>query len=427
MPSLMENDLAEKIEANLARIRSITNAASDAGRALNPGEETTIRGILEENKPLETQRDILLDAAKREAAQAQTRAFYSGHTADVQVRQADDSARFLKDIAATPGVTGPAAEFIRGRAKAHKDNDTATLERYQRAVQHDLSTRAIAHELLAEVPGLLPKPVVGPLINWIDISTPVTGAFTRLPLVAKGSTFDRPRVTQHTQAGKQATEKTDFASRTLKVTSLNIPKQTIGAALNLSRQVIDWSEPGVLEIVLQDMANQIALECEKAVTDAVIAAATQTTTLDLSTATAKDVVAAIFAASAQVYAGTKARLANRILMAPDVLGAVAGIAADDGRGILNFGYGLGVNNIGEATGGAATYEGIQILGLPVAVAPNAAAGTFLVADAQSVEVYEDRTQLLTVDEPRIAGLEVGMWTYLGVGVVEPLGLVSLAP
>lgn len=395
----------------IAKATGLAAEAATAERSLTDAEETIIRDTNSQVDELAAKIKPLEELLTREAANAETQRLMDGLDADELTRGDTDTDTFLKRFE-SPG------EFIAERSVAIDSGDATLIRQFE---------RAMAHEKVASVPGLIPKPIVGPLINWLDASRPVTDAFTLRPLPAKGSTFDRPRVTQRTQAGEQAAEKTEFVSRELQVNSLTAQKKTIGSTLNLSRQVIDWSSPSVLDLVISDMIDQVAIQGEAIVTtESVTQAAKQKQAFDVMGATVKP--AALLAALAQsaikVHAGTT-RLPDRVIVSIDVWAALKGISyAGDGRSMLEPANAKGVNNLGTSAGVGAFTSTLD--GLPVTVAPAAPPLTFIVADSRSLEVYEDRDQLLRVDEPKIAGLEVAVFTYMAALTIEPKGLVGLA-
>lgn len=381
--------------------------AAEAQRSLTDAEEQIVRDLTRDIDALTAKIEPLEGLARREEANAETQRLLTGIEHGQLVRTDDDTESFLRSFT-SPG------EFIATRAIAKQAGDLDTLAKFD---------RALSHEKLAAVPGLLPQNIVGPMIDWLERSRPVINSFTRRPLPSVGSQFDRPRVTKRTAAGLQSGEKEEFVSGTYEVETLTVTKKTVGTTLNFSRQVIDWTDPSILNMAINDMVTQVGLESESLVTAEVVTqAAKQKQPLDMATAKAADVLAALAAASTTVYAGTT-RLADRLIVSSDVWAALMAVTAEDGRPVLNYGYSGGDNNIGSSSGlGSWSFS---LAGWSGVVAPKAPAGTFIIADSQSVEVYEDPTQLLRVDEPSIAGLLVGVFTYLAFQTIESKGLVAL--
>src|SRR5437762_971707 len=61
--------------------------------------------------------------------------------------------------------------------------------------------RAAAHQKTSDNAGLIPTPILGPVINFIDQNRPLVGKLG--PRQLPGQTWSRPKVTQHTSVGLQ--------------------------------------------------------------------------------------------------------------------------------------------------------------------------------------------------------------------------------
>ena len=78
--------------------------------------------------------------------------------------------------------------------------DEEAKERMRRwAVEH---LRTAAHETTTQITGLLPTPIIGPVVNFIDAARPLVNALG--PRQLPGTGFSRPKVTQHTSVGPQS-------------------------------------------------------------------------------------------------------------------------------------------------------------------------------------------------------------------------------
>ena len=98
--------------------------------------------------------------------------------------------------------------------------------------------RAAAHQTTSDNPGLLPEQILGPVINFVDNSRPLTTAIG--PRQLPSGTWSRPRVTQHTNVQPQGGEKTELVSRKMTIAKLPVTATTYGGYVNVSRQDIDW-------------------------------------------------------------------------------------------------------------------------------------------------------------------------------------------
>lgn len=120
----------------------------------------------------------------------------------------------------------------------------------------ELLTRTVASQSTADTAGIIPVPIVGPVLDLFDASRPVFASFTSRPMPQYGKTFSRPMITQHTLAGQQAAELDELASRKMTITGNTVTKLTLGGVLELTEQDVDWTDPAVLDIVIQDFLKQ---------------------------------------------------------------------------------------------------------------------------------------------------------------------------
>src|SRR5262245_41166833 len=129
------------------------------------------------------------------------------------------------------------------------------------AVQRlDIYHRAAAHQTTADNPGLIPTPILGPVVSFIDSNRPLV---TNLgPRQLPGQTWSRPKVTQHSTVAAQSAEKAELVSQKLTITKLTATAATYGGYVNISRQDLDFTTPGVLDIVINDLAAQYAVLSE---------------------------------------------------------------------------------------------------------------------------------------------------------------------
>lgn len=274
--------------------------------------------------------------------------------------------------------------------------DRAALDRINAAIQHETTT---------QIPGLLPTPIVQPLINVLDASRPVFASMTVRPMPAVGGKFQRPRVTQHVQVGAQTAEKTEVPSRQLTIALDDVAKRTIAGALNLSVQALDWSSPALLDIVVGDFTDMYAVWSETDISTAfntAVPAGTITAAADDADAVQDALIDAVVASwlAGQINP-------NHAWMSIDVWGYLAKLKDTTGRRIwpnLNPQNADGRIDIADPRGGQ--------LPLPHTVGRFLPAGTFIVGPTQYSEVYEDRRGFMRADEPSVLGRTIAIYGYL---------------
>ena len=283
---------------------------------------------------------------------------------------------------------------------------------------------AIQNQITTDTPGLLPTPVVGPVVDTMDSSRPFVTSIGAKPLAGiAGTGFTRPKITQHVQVGKQAAEKTELPSRKMVITGLPFTKATFGGAVNISRQDIDWTSPSAWDALVTDLAKVYGGETENAAADAFAVGITQTATVD--TDTLEGWALALYEAAVLAYrggaaAGTMANgeLPSKIWVSLDMW-AKMGSIVDVAR--LAWGSGGLGNN-----GGISNFAG-DMLNAPRVVVPAFPDQTIVVGSPSMFEFYEDQIGLLSAVEPKILGVEVAYGGYVAYGFVEPLGLAKLVP
>ena len=264
----------------------------------------------------------------------------------------------------------------------------------------------VADQKLADNPGIVPVPVVGGLVDQLTAARPFINSVANRPLPAGGSTFNRPRITQHAAVGLQATEKTQLASQKLTIDALTVPKRTFGGTLDISFQDRDWTDPAILSIAVSDLAAVYANETDNAAADAFLAANTQTFVLaDAGDAAATQ--AAILNASAAIYAAVK-RMPDTLWVSPDEWAKVAGL--NTAQGTPQF----------PGLASATSMGGGSVLGLRVVVDGNFAAKTMIIGVADYTEHYEQPGSLLAVTEPTILGYTIAYYGYVADITLNPL-------
>lgn len=294
-----------------------------------------------------------------------------------------------------------------GAPKLGIPNDPAAAERL---------SRAVAKQTTGETPGILPEPIVGPLINLIDASRPLITSLGVRPLGnIPGKTFSRPKVTQHSKVDVQSAEKTELASQAMKIDSLEFPKQTFGGVVNVSRQDIDWTSPSAWDILTRDLADQYALATEAATARMFATGITQK--VELGGSTLADWATALYQAAAKAYAGS-ARMPDTIWCSVDMW-ATMGAVTDQARLMLPPRPDTGSQDLTSFSGNV--FNATRI------VAPKLPDGTVVVGNRSLCEYYEVQLGLIQAIEPSILGVEVAYGGYVASGFTEAGGFCKIVP
>jgi hypothetical protein len=248
--------------------------------------------------------------------------------------------------------------------------------------------RATAHQLLADNPGIVPRPVLGPLVNDIDASRPFINSITRKALPA--GSFDRPVITQHVAIDKQAAEKTLTASQKMIIGKLPVAADTFAGHLNISRQDIKWTSPGILQLVFEDFAAVYANATDNEACEDFAASVVNVD--PIATWDAAGIYAAIYGAAANSLQSVNA-LPDTLWVSPDVWGRLGGVTVDNGSAMFP----------GMNPGGLSGSP----LGFTMVVDRNFPASTMIQGPSRYAEWYEDVDGLMQVGEPDVLGQLVG--------------------
>jgi len=248
-------------------------------------------------------------------------------------------------------------------------------------------------------PGLLPVPVLGPLVQNINFVRPVVNRLgaRAYPDGGQQKTFVRPTITTHTSAAAQSAEFDAVSATTMVIASNTISKTTVAGQVSLSRQDVDFTSPGAMELILNDLVGELMLKTDDIAADALLAGASSSGVWDLTTT---DLMKSIYDAAVDVSRGTNF-FPDTIFVSPDVWGQMGQLVDGSNRPVFPYlgSPGLaGQNALGG--GNATTWTGSNPLGLEIVVDSNFAAKTMIITNAsKAFEYYEDMRGIMSVDQP----------------------------
>lgn len=335
---------------------------------------------------------------------------------DVSMRQ--ETRDSLARIAPAVGGSSPpvlyrdAGEYVSDVIRSMTQNDREASDRIARYF------RAAEHILTSDTPGIVPDPIVGPVLSYIDGARSIVAALG-VRAVPGGPVFHRPVLTDaniDTGVGKQTAEKTELASKKFTITRLNVNVDTYGGYVNVSRQDLDWGQ-GTMGIIVDELALRYARETEYAAGNTLNA--TTTTQLLPAAATSADVLKFLYGASAQIYA-TTSTLADVAFCSPDMWGKLGAMVDTSGRPLFPP-VGTGANALGEMSPAS---RAMNVGGFTVYMTYALPASTIVVTARSLVEVYEQRIGTLQVAEPSVLGVQVAYAGYFSVFVPNGTGVVK---
>ena len=369
------------------------------------GIDTLVNRAAEENRDVTDQEQQQVDRDQERLGELQTAITHYSKIENDAAQVADLRARVRPVAPAIPA--GPAqpepydvhrefpspAHYAISVHRAMVLKDPEAREKLERATQH---------QLLANNPGIVPTPVLGPVLNLLDSSRPFIASITTRPLPA--GKFDRPYVSQHVDVDTQAAEKTLTASQAMQIDELPVSAKTFAGHLNISRQNIKWTNPSILQIVFDDFAAVYARTTCNEACDSFVASITSAA-VPIATWDMASIMGALFSSSATAMTDTGV-LPDTLWVAPDVWGRLGSLVTSFDQ--IAF-PGMSLTNQQAGTP----------VGLRLVVDDHFAAGTMISGPSRFAEWYEDVDGLMQVGEPDVLGQLVG---YAGFGA-----FVNVAP
>lgn len=355
-------------------IETIVNRAADENRDLTDDEQAQVDK--DHAQGLEIQRSIThhseIENTHTQVAELRSRT----HSAPQLTRTAPGAPEAYDPLVDFPTPADYAITLHRSMVL----KDPAAAEKLERATQH---------QLLANNPGIVPRPVMGPVLNLIDSSRPFVESISRKALPA--GKFDRPYIDQHVAIAEQTAEKTLTASQNMTVLSLPVAAKTYAGHLNISRQDIKWTSPGILQLVFDDFATVYAITtCGVACTD--FLASVTGAAVPISAASGEALTGALYeGAAAALDAG--GGLPDTLWVSPDVWAQMGGMFNSNGSASFPS---LSLTN-----------QGGNPLGLRLVVDQHFPGGTMVAGPSRFAEWYEDIDGLMQVGEPDVLGQLVG--------------------
>jgi HK97 family phage prohead protease len=277
-----------------------------------------------------------------------------------------------------PSAAEYISKVIRGGAEAH---------------QFFANLKAAAPDVVTtDTPGILPEPIVGPVYNNFRGLRPVVDAIGVKAMPGGGKVFRRPEVTTHTTIGLSNGENQPLDQGTFVVSNNNVTKNVYGGYVKLSEEDMDWTEPEVLGLLLDDMARIYANQTDDVAADALVTGATQTTTFSSPMTDPSNWAAWMYDASSAILTGSNGNLPTHLFLSPDQWAALGKLSDDANRplfpqvGPMNA---FGALQPGGTAGNA--------FGLTVVVDRNFANGTIIIGDPSGFEIFEQQKGAVQVE------------------------------
>jgi HK97 family phage prohead protease len=278
---------------------------------------------------------------------------------------------------------------------------------------HEALRAAAPDVVTSDTPGVLPTPILGPVYNNFIGRRPVVDAVGAKSMPGGGKVFIRPEVTTHTSIGASLAEMSN-QSGTFVVSSNQVTKQIFGGYVNISEADLDWTDPAILSILLDDMGRIYANATDNYAADTLVAGATVTQAFAAADLQKPEVWAAEIAeAASTILTGSNGNLPTHLFLAPGIWGDLLGLSDSSKRPL--FPQVGPMNAFGNLTPGQANGNAF---GLSVVVDRNFASGTAIVGDASGYELFEQQKGAISLDNPSTLSRTIAFRGYFAALMID---------
>lgn len=277
---------------------------------------------------------------------------------------------------------------------------TLTGEQVSKA---ELQARTVADLITTDNLGVVPAAYLDEMIGIIDKGRPFLESTRRINTPASGMTFNVPTIVTKPTTGKQSTEKSELASTTTSISNTAFTSVTVGGYGDISLQLLKRSDPSYLEMYIDLLSEQYAIDADDQAVDALLAEGT----INVGAA-GVDPADGLSFGSAWENAATVSRL-----LRPDTIWlSTAAVKAfidakykTDGSNANSPLYSNLVANFTAGQGVGGSISGLRPVYVPALDDENA---DILVGPSRAFAWAEDGTYTLQVDVPAKAGRDVGL-------------------
>jgi hypothetical protein len=282
--------------------------------------------------------------------------------------------------------------------------------------------RAAAPDIVTtDTPGILPTPIVSPVYNNFIGRRPVVDAIGVKAMPQSGKVFIRPEVTTHVSIGASIAEQSP-TSGTMVVFNNQVTKQIFGGYVNISEADIDWSDPAILSVVLDDMGRIYANATDNYAADQLVAGTTQTEAFTIGDIDKPEVWAAEIAkAASTILTASNGNLPTHLFVSPDRWQNLLGLSDSSKRPL--FPQVGPMNAFGNLAPGQ--YNG-NAFGLQVVVDRNFASGVAIVADASGFELFEQQKGAMSIESPSTLSRTLAFRGYFAALMIDSSKFVQFA-
>jgi HK97 family phage prohead protease len=270
-----------------------------------------------------------------------------------------------------------------------------------------------------DTPGILPTPIVGPVYNNFVGRRPVVDAIGVRAMPAGGKVFIRPEVTTHVSIGASLSEMSN-QSGTLVVFNNQVTKQIFGGYVNVSEADLDWTDPAVLSIILDDMGRIYANATDNYAADTLATGATVTENFTGTSYADPSYWAGWMAqAASKILTGSNGNLPTHLFLSPSIWQGLMSLSDSADRPL--FPQVGPMNAFGNLTPGQ---DSGVAFGLRVVVDRNFANDTFIVGDPSGYEIFEQQKGAISLDAPSTLSRTIAFRGYFAALMIDSTKFVK---
>jgi len=276
--------------------------------------------------------------------------------------------------------------------------------------------------ITTDTPGILPTPIVGPVYNNFIGRRPVVDAIGVRAMPGGGKVFIRPEVTTHTSMAVQSAENAALQSGTYVVFNNQVTKAAYGGYVTISEQDLDWTDPNVLSLILDDMGRIYANTTDNVAADNLKTGASVTSNFTAASSTDPSYwMTWISGAARTILSSSNGNLPTHIFLSPDWWGTLMGLSDTADRPL--FPQVGPMNAFGNLAPGQ--LNGVAF-GLQVVVDRNFADDTVIIGDASGYEIFEQQKGAISIDNPSTISRTIAWRGYFATLMIDASKFVKAA-
>jgi len=268
--------------------------------------------------------------------------------------------------------------------------------------------------LTTDTLGLLPVPVLGPLVQDLNFIRPTVEALGARAYPDGGAqkTFIRPTITTHTSVAAQSSELSATSATTMVIASNTVTKTTLAGQVTLSAQDMDFTSPSAMQLILNDLMGEYMIASDNLAADNLLAAANASGVWD---GTPEDFLKSVYDAANDISSGRN-WMPTHMFVSVDVWSQLGQLVDSSKRPLFPF-IGAGLTGQNALGGGNATSWNGNPIGLQLVVDSNFAAKTMIITrvgqgQGDAFEFYESIRGLMSVEQPSVLGRQFSFHGYV---------------